>query len=374
MFSFRNYFLLLFVSLFFLSACQSSSPTEEQVIDDEEVIDTPQEPTAFFYSGADISYYPIISQRNLTFRNRANVPRDFLQILLENDINTTRLRLWHTPATDHASFEEVETFAAQLKSLGFKVWLTVHYSDTWADPGNQQIPAAWQNASFEVLKDSVYNYTAKIMDRINPDLIQIGNEIDPGILLPFGDFFNNQQQFLGLLESGITAVRDHNSETKIMIHKANPNDNAVGFFNTVRVLDYDIIGVSYYPQWHGRDLNVLRNNLSQLSANFPQDIIIAETAYPFTLEWNDFTNNILGSNDQIIFPQYPATLEGQKAYLTEIKSIIQSVGKGIGLGYWGAEWVAFDGTTSTNGSTWENQALFDFNLQATPAIEVFKEE
>jgi arabinogalactan endo-1,4-beta-galactosidase len=370
-FSIRNYFAFLFISCLFLSACQSSSTTE--LPDEEEMDEVTPEPTSTFYSGADISYYPLISQRNLTFRNRSNVPRDFLQILLENGINTARLRLWHSPDTPSASFEEVETFSAQLKSLGFHVWLTVHYSDTWADPGNQQIPMAWQNASFEVLKDSVYNYTAKIMDRIHPDIIQIGNEIDPGMLLPVGNINSNQQQFLALLEQGIAAVRDHNSETKIMIHKADPN-SAIGFFSTVRGLDYDIIGISYYPRWHGKDLNVLKNNLSQLSANFPQDIMIAETSYPFTLGWNDFTNNNIGSNDQIIFPDYPATLDGQKAYLAEIKSIIESVNKGIGLGYWGAEWVAFDGTTSTNGSSWENQALFDFDLKATPAIEVFKED
>jgi arabinogalactan endo-1,4-beta-galactosidase len=372
MFSLRKYVFLFLLSLLFLAACQSSSTTD--LPEEEDVNDPPVEPTTFFYAGADISYYPIISQRGLTFRNRANVPRDFLQILLENGINTARLRLWHSPATSHASFDEVEAFSAQLKSLGFKVWLTVHYSDTWADPGNQQIPAAWQNASFDVLKDSVYNYTAKIMDRMAPDLIQIGNEIDPGMLLPVGDFYANQQQFLELMQEGIKAVRDHSSDAKIMIHKANPNNNAVGFFNTIRGLDYDIIGISYYPRWHGQDLNVLRNNLSQLAANFPQDIMIAETAYPFTLGWNDWTNNIIGSNDQIIFPQYPATLNGQQAYLAEIKSIIQSVDKGVGLGYWGAEWVAYDGTTSTNGSPWENQALFDFDLKATPAIEVFKED
>jgi len=367
----RKYLFLFLFSFLIFSACQTSSTTE---LPGEDDTSTPLEPTSFFYSGADISYYPTISQRNLTFRNRANVPRDFLQILLENGVNTARLRLWHTPATDHASFEEVETFSAQLKSLGFKVWLTVHYSDTWADPGNQQIPAAWQNASFEVLKDSVYKYTAKIMDRIAPDIIQIGNEVDPGMLLPIGDINTNRQQFLDLLKEGIKAVRDHNQESKIMIHKADPN-SAFWFFNTIGDLDFDIMGVSYYPRWHGKDLNLLKIQLTQLETNFPQDIMLAETSYPFTLDWYDLTNNNIGSNDQIIFPDYPATLEGQRAYLTEIKSIVKSLNKGIGFGYWGAEWVAFEGSNATTtGSPWENQALFDFDLKATPAIEVFKED
>ena len=363
----KNRILLLFLVI--LCACQNNSSPD---LPDEDSEDIPQ-PTSFFYKGADISYYPTIAQRNLTFRNRDNVPRDFLQILLENGVNTARLRLWHTPSTQHASFEEVEQFISQLKALGFKIWLTVHYSDTWADPSDQEIPSAWQNASFTVLKDSVYNYTSRIIEHMSPDIIQVGNEVDSGILLPQGNINNNQQQFLELLRRGIQAVRDHNSTSKIMIHKADPN-SAMCFFNTIRGLDFDIIGVSYYPRWHGKDLNQLKNQLLQLDANFPQDIMIAETSYPFTLGWNDFTNNNIGSNDQIIYPEYPATLEGQKAFLSEINSIVQSLEHGIGLGYWGAEWVAFEGPTATNGSSWENQALFDFDLKATHALEVFKEE
>lgn len=372
MFAFRKYhFLIIFLIIAF--ACQNSSPNT--VVEEDEVIndDTP-EPTSFFYAGADISYYPRIVQKNLTFKNRSGIARDFLQIIKENGINTVRLRLWHTPDDEHASFEEVKSFSAQLKSLGFKVWLTVHYSDSWADPGKQHTPTAWQNASFSVLKDSVYNYTSRIMNQINPDIIQVGNEIDNGFLWPLGSIDTNQQQFLDLLREGIRAVRDHNSEAKIMIHKADPND-ALSFFNIVKILDFDLIGVSYYPRWHGKDLNLLRNQLQQLDNSFPHDILVAETAYPFTHAWNDLNNNIIGSNDQIIYPQFPATLDGQKDFLSEIKSIVQSLNKGVGFGYWGAEWVAFEGpNATTEGSPWENQALFDFDLKATPALEVFKEE
>lgn len=356
----RSFFF--FSPLFLLVSCQNSSTSE-----------LPPEETSFFYKGADISFYPRIAQKNLTFKDRNNVPRDFLHILQESGVNTIRLRLWHTPADEHASFQEVLSFSNQLKALGFKIWLTVHYSDTWADPAHQAIPAAWQNASYEVLKDSVYNYTSKVMDRINPDIIQIGNEVDSGILLPVGNVNTNRSQFLGLLNEGIQAVRDHNSTAKIMIHKADPN-TALWFFDLLKTLDFDFIGLSYYPQWHGKDLSQLNTILSQLETTFPQDIFIAETAYPFTLDWNDHTHNVLGSNDQIIFPEYPASLDGQKAFLSEIKSMVNSLSKGVGFGYWGAEWVAFEGPLATNGSSWENQALFDFNLRATPALEVFAED
>lgn len=364
--AFRKYYLLSFL-LFLLFDCQNSShsPMNEEDI---------TEPVPFFYAGTDISYYPKIAQNNLIFKNRAGVASDFLQILKENGVNTIRLRLWHTPTDEHASFEEVASFSDQLKTLGFKIWLTVHFSDTWADPNDQHIPNAWKNASYSILKDSIYDYTFKIMDRMIPDIIQIGNEIDSGFLFPMGNIETNQQQFLDLLRKGIQAVRDHNSESKIMIHKADPN-TALWFFNVVEVLDFDLIGVSYYPQWHGNDLNEFRNQLQQLDNTFPHDIVVAETAYPFTHDWSDMTNNIIGSNDQIIYPQFPASLEGQKGFLYEIKSIVQSLNKGAGFAYWGAEWVAFEGFNAViEGSPWENQALFDFNFKATPALEVFKNE
>lgn len=355
-----------------LLSCSSSNPTDDGIDDSDPDIVVPPDETAFFYKGADISYYPTIATKNLTFYNRQGNPDGFLNILRNNGINTARLRIWHTPTDAHASFEEVENFARQLKVLGFKVWLTVHYSDWWADPNQQVIPAAWQNANYEVLKDSLYNYTAKIMQRIEPDVIQIGNEIDPGFLLPVGSLTNNESQFLGLLTEGIRAVREHNADTKIMIHKADPH-SAMWFFEKVRNLDFDLMGLSYYPRWHGKDLTVLQSLMEDLTRRFRQDLVLAETSYPFTLGWNDWHNNMIGSNDQIIYPQFPATLEGQKMYMEAIMDIVGAVNRCTGIGYWGAEWVAFNGATATVGSSYENQALFDFSLQATPAIEVFRD-
>ncbi len=355
--------LCAFSLLLFLFSCQNST-TPEAIL--------PEDPSSNFYAAVDISYYPLIAQRGLTFYNRDGVAKNFLQILKENNVNTIRLRLWHQPTSEHASFEEVKALSAQLKSLGFKVWLTVHYSDTWADPSQQLVPAAWQNLTFPQMKDSVYNYTKKIVSQIDPNIIQIGNEIDTGFLHPTGNINTNRAQFLALLTEGIQSVRDHAPETKIMLHKADPN-TAFWFYDIVKELDYDLMGLSYYPRWHGKDLNILKGQLQNLETSFQKDILIAETAYPFTLGWNDFTHNVIGGNDQIIFPEYPASLEGQKAFFTEVKNLVKSLSRGVGIGYWGAEWVAFEGPTATNGSSWENQALFDFSLKATPAMEVFNE-
>ncbi len=309
----------------------------------------------------------------MTFFNRAGVSQDFLSILKDNGVNTVRLRLWHTPVDEHASFEEVKAFSNQLKTMGFQVWLTVHYSDSWADPGKQVAPKDWNVLSFEGLKVHVYNYTQRIMNEINPDIIQIGNEVDNGFLHPLGNIHTNQQQFLSLISEGIKAVRKVNSTTKIMIHRADPN-NSLSFFNLLKGLDYDLIGISFYPQWHGKNLNLLRSQLKQLENAFSQNIVLAETSYPFSLGWVDQTNNVIGNLNQIISPAYPPTPEGQRSFLSDIKTTVKSLDRGVGICYWGAEWVAFEGKNAQfNGSPWENQALFDFSLKATPALEVFKD-
>jgi arabinogalactan endo-1,4-beta-galactosidase len=229
----------------------------------------------------------------------------------------------------------------------------------------------WQNVSFSTLKTIVYDYTKMVVEQINPDIIQIGNEINNGFLHPEGNRYSEPSQFLALLNEGIKAVREHASgQTKIMLHFAGHEESNV-FFNFVNGLDYDIIGISFYPIWHGKSLSELEQNLIQLRTLYDKEIMIAETAYPFTLGWNDWTNNIVGLEEQLILPDYPATPEGQKNFVQQLKMIMTNLDGGIGLSYWGAELVAWNGPESSEGSAWENQALFDFNNQALPVVEVF---
>lgn len=323
-------------------------------------------------SAVDFSWYPDIKNFNIQFKNKNNQIENPLSILKKNGVNTIRLRLWHSPENENSSFQQVKSFANELKSEGFKIWLTVHYSDTWADPGKQVIPKAWENLSFEHLKDSVYNYTSKIITEINPEIIQIGNEINSGLIFPHGNINNNENQFIELVKQGHKAVRDNSTSTKTMIHFAGI-EGSDWFFNKFTSLDYDYIGLSYYPKWHGKDLTKLKTTLTSLSTNFNKEILIAETSYPFTLGWNDWTNNIIGSKDQIL-TQFPATPQGQKNFMKEIKNILLSTDNGIGFCYWGAEWVAYKGNESTECSTWENQAIFDFNFKELPVLEEFNLE
>jgi arabinogalactan endo-1,4-beta-galactosidase len=318
----------------------------------------------------DISFLPEVEDHGNFFIGKDNAQADALSILKEAGVNTIRLRLWKNPSNVHASMEEVQEMAERIREKDMKLWLTVHYSDSWADPGKQNTPAAWQGLGFEELADSVYGYTQTIMERLHPDYIQIGNEINSGFLWPTGNIWNQESQCLSLLNKGIQAVRDQGDSTKIMIHYAGIN-NAKTFFQKVSSLDYDAIGISYYPLWHGKDLDLLESTLVDLRTSFNKEVLIAETAYPFTLSFNDNTTNIIGSTDQIL-DEYPPTTTGQKSFLKRIKQIVMD-SQSSGFAYWGACYIAFDGSQSTMGSSWENQALFGFNNQILKAAEVFSE-
>jgi arabinogalactan endo-1,4-beta-galactosidase len=325
-----------------------------------------------FIRGADLSLIPEIEATSSPYISADNKPGDCLSILKAAGCNTVRLRLWYNPANNHSTLNEVAVFSEKIKSQHLKVLLCIHYSDTWADPGQQTPPIAWKDLGSQPLIDSVYQYTSRVVSIIQPDYVQIGNEINNGFLWESGRI-NNSVTFLELLKSGIKAVRDHDANTKIMLHYAGTN-GAVDFFTLLKnnSVDYDLAGLSYYPIWHGKSLDLVQNVLTEINALTQKPVLIAETAYPFTLAYNDYTNNILGLSSQII-PGYPATPTGQLSYMQALITRIKVTPNGAGFIYWGGEWIAYKGTTSTSGSPWENQALFDFNNKSLPVMEVFKQ-
>lgn len=328
-------------------------------------------PVTSFYKGADISFLPEIEEAGVKFYDKSGKVAPLTEILKSSGVNTIRLRLWHTPSTKHSGLAEVSAFARQLKVAGFKIFLTIHYSDTWADPGNQAKPAAWNGLSLSVLGDSVYNYTKHTVQEIDPDIIEVGNEISNGFLWPEGKI-SNQSGFITLLKRGVQGARDATPDKrKILMHCATLDVS--GWFYTIlktNQIDYDVIGLSYYPFWTKIPPSQAIALMDSLSSTFNKDVLIAETAYPYTLEWNDYTNNIIGLQNQLL-QGYPATEAGQKLILTEIRQGMENFDKGIGFCYWAPEWVAFKGPQSTTGSSWENMALFDFNNKALPGLDVF---
>jgi arabinogalactan endo-1,4-beta-galactosidase len=333
----------------------------------------PSPSPAAYIAAVDISSYPEISTYAPVFKDLNGNQKDFLSILKEQGVNTVRLRLWVNPRDRHSGFNEVKQFSSTLKNKGFKIWLSLHYSDTWADPGQQQTPASWSGLNFASLNDSVRQYTAKVVREISPDFIQIGNEINSGFLHPSGHITANPSNFITLLQTATAAVRQQSSHCKIILHVAGYEDSE-WFFQQTKSVDYDIMGLSFYPIWHGKSLLAFQSRMNALTSTFKKDILIAETAYPFTLGWNDWTQNIVGLESQLILPEFPATPDGQLRFIQEINRMMKETNRGIGFCYWGAELVAFKGPQSTTASPWENQALFDFSLKALPVLQAFKQE
>ena len=349
------HFILLLITSTFLTSC-SESEKKDTVVEDN------------FIRAADISFLPLIESEGTTFYNNG-VPEDMITTLKKNGCNTVRMRLWKNPTDQHSGMAEVKSLSQRAHAAGMKVWLTVHYSDSWADPGTQTIPAEWQGLSFEALEAAVASYTSQILTDINPDIFQIGNETNDGFLWPQGRLTQNESQFIDLLSAASSTIRNHSPNTKIMLHFAGINA-ADWFFNKVAAVDYDYIGLSYYPIYHGKNLTTVKNLINLLGETHSKKVLIAETSYPFTFGYNDFTNNIIGSQDQI-FPTIPATPEGQLAFMNALRTVVESSQHGAGFSYWGGEWVAFRGPQATNGSSYENQALYNFENQALPVMNVF---
>ena len=352
----KQYFF--FIAILIVS-CSKSDTIPEVVQEDN------------FFRAADISFLPEIETTNTVFYNAINQPENVISILKNSGCNAIRIRLWKNPSSGHSNLSEVKTLANRVKQAGMKVWLTVHFSDTWADPGAQIKPLEWQNLSFVDLKIAVSNYTSLILSEVQPDIFQIGNETNDGFIYPDGRLSINENQFLQLVQKVSTTIRSESPTTKIMLHYAGIDSGANYFFDKVRGIDYDYIGLSYYPIWHGKMLSSVTNTINTLGQLHNKKVIIAETSYPFTLSYNDFTNNVVCNMNQLI-PSFPPTPQGQKEFMFALKAAIKASPHGMGFGYWGTEWVAYRGNTATNGSSYENQAMWDFNNKALPILEVFR--
>jgi arabinogalactan endo-1,4-beta-galactosidase len=333
--------------------------------------------------GADVSSLQHAEDLGAKYYYPNGQQGDALQILKDNGVNYIRLRIWVNPKNGYNNESKVLIFAKSVKAKGLKLMVDFHYSDTWADQGHQTKPAAWANHNISQLQTDVYNYTYGVCTALKnqgttPDSVEIGNEINTGMLWPQGEVTNNNFTNLALLlKSGYNATKACNSGTKVIIHTADADSdtNARWFYDGIKAqgVNWDITGLSYYCYWHGSMSN-MSNVVSDLRTRYGKSVIIAETSYPFTTANADSEANTITSSTPC--SGYPATWTGQYNNFRDVLAAARS-GGAIGVFYWEPTWIAtpgngWDPTNPSSGDGWDNQALFGWGGGANPAIALFK--
>lgn len=371
--------ILSIIGIFFLLLSCSPSDVQENIIIEEEL-----NPTINFYYGADLSYVNEMQDCGAAYKDLKGVTKDPYKIFKEAGANIIRVRLWHNADwTNYSNYEDAKKTISRAKAEGMKVLLDFHYSDSWADPSHQEIPDAWLSEvnNTEVLGNLLYDYTYSVLNNLAsanllPDIVQIGNEINPMILqhgeLKWPIDWNRNAS---LINKGIKTVRDiakdKNKEIEVMLHIAQPENGLWWFEQATQngITDFDWIGLSYYPIWSEYTLENVSTPFKTLINTYKKRLMVVETAYPFTMENADSANNILGSD--ALVSGYPATQQGQLDYLIKLQKVIEAAG-GEGLIYWEPAWVSTDCNTQWGqGSHWDNATLFDFNNQSTLGMRFY---
>ena len=334
--------------------------------------------------GGDVSTLKKNEDFGAVYYDRDGDRDDALSILRGHGMNWARLKVWVNPTDGYNTKAHVLEMARRIKALRMGLVIDFHYSDTWADPGKQFKPRAWEALSFPDLQQAVYDHTYDVLRSLwrqgtPAHIAQIGNEINGGMLWPDGRW-DNWDGLAALLTSASTAVSDASPRTEVMLHLAEGGNNGghVWWFDnaTSRGVPFDVIGVSHYTFWHGT-YGALQANIADLSARYDKDVIVMETAWGFTLAENDSTENIFNASLRQAVG-YPASPAGQAKALRDMFTVLAGVpGNRVrGAFYWEPTWTAVEGAgwdpdDPTSGDGWENQAVFDYEGRALPAIEEF---
>jgi len=350
---------------------------------------------ADFIKGCDVSMIPEMEKYGAKFYDVDGTEMDCLQVLKNHGVNWVRFRIWNDPAkgqggggnTDEARAIEMTRRA---KALGMKVLIDFHYSDWWADPAKQYKPHAWEGHSKEQLVQDVYDYTAKVLkdfqaQGLQPDMIQVGNEIKNGMIWPEGKLPSDDgdKELSRMVAAGLKAIHDNDPkhEIKTMIHLPDGGDNAVyrNFFDSLitknGVNDFDIIGMSYYPFWHGT-MQQLQENMNDVSKRYNKDVIVVETAFGYTNKNFDDMPNPYGETAERI-GGYRSTVQGQATGLRDLMQHIVDVPnhRGTGIFYWEPDWYAVPGVgwKTGEGDEWDNLTMFDDKGKALESMKVWSE-
>ncbi|GGN42631.1 arabinogalactan endo-1,4-beta-galactosidase [Actinoplanes campanulatus] len=331
--------------------------------------------------GADVSSLQRTLDLGGKYYNASGVAANPYDILKTAGVNYARLRVWNNPASGYNNKAKVLQQAAAIKAKGLKLMVDFHYSDTWADPGKQYPPAAWASYSLTQLQTAVYNYTYDVCTSLKsagltPDSVQIGNEINVGMLWPRGQVVNsNFAPLASLLKQGYNATKACNSGTQVIIHTADADSmtNMRWFYDGIKAagVTWDITGLSYYCMWHGTLAN-LYNVIVDARTRYGKPVVIVETAYQFTTADADSEKNSIPGT--VLCDSIPATSAGQAQQFTWVQNTARNAGA-IGVFYWEPTWYAIKGNgwdpanINGTGDGWDNMATFDWSGKVNPYIK-----
>ena len=332
-----------------------------------------------FFKGADISSIPEKEEKGFVFKDMDGTVKDPLELLEKYGLNSVRLRIWNDPskvpeAGGYCDLKHTVAMARRIKERNMHFLLDFHYSDHWADPGQQRKPAAWEGLSFEELTQAVYDYTHDVLTELSkadalPDMVQIGNEVRSGILFPDGAV-PDYGALATLINSGIRAVRDISENIEVMLHL----DQGGRFFCLRDWFDamfaagmekIDAIGISFYSFWHGT-FKDLKDSMAQLIDRYDLPVYVVETAHP----WRHCELEHVNS-DMMKMAGFPAGPEGQQKALQLIMQIAAEVSgeRKTGVYYWEPLCI-----TDHDMGTWdENMGMLDAEGRLLPSFSVFKD-
>jgi arabinogalactan endo-1,4-beta-galactosidase len=251
------------------------------------------DPAGTYALGADVSWLTQMEAQGIKFYNNQGTQQNLLQILKDKGINAIRLRVWVNPANGWCNAADVLAKARRADYMGMRILLDFHYSDTWADPGQQTKPEAWEEQNISELKTSVYNHTVEVLNalkksNITPEWVQVGNETNNGMLWEEGKASVNMKNFADLVLSGYNAVKAASPTSKVIVHISNGYDN--GLFRWIfdglknNGAKWDVIGMSLYPSaadWQTKNNQCLAN-MTDMISRYGSEIMVCEIGMPMS--------------------------------------------------------------------------------------------
>lgn len=360
--------------------------------------------------GADVSTLLEVERCGGTFTGHGTAG-DALAILKDCGVNTVRLRLWNDPYSPEGEpygagscdLDCVMALAGRARALGLDWLLDLHYSDFWADPGKQTVPKAWRGLDEAGLVRAVGDYTAQVLNTLGeagipPQMVSVGNELSEGLLWPMGKT-PRYDAVTRLVSAGVEAVRSFDPSVPVMLHLDNGGNNALyrEWFDSYFAnggADFACIGLSYYPFWHGTMAD-LGANLRDIGARYGKKLIVAETSMGFTMEDYQQREALppqarkgMATRPELVEKiDYPMTPEGQRLFLRDLIELLRATPYAAGYCWWepcwlpvpGSQWatpagLAYVGDPGPGGNEWANQALFDYDGHALPALEELRRD